>query len=661
MPPSRFPPPRDLALGAALFFGSAAAGLTPVADGDVYWHMAAGREIVRRGAFLYADPFSISAHGRPWLDVHWLFQLVVYGLHQVGGLGALVFAKCACIGAAALCSFAALGRRQRALFVPMCVAALFFARHLLLVRPVIVTLLFLSFFLWRLERDRRAYFRSADAQRMLWQLPLAQIVWSNCQGLFALGPAVLAAYTAGAAYSALRGGSAPFRPESVVRSPQAQLRGLLNTLLGCLAAAFATPYGARALALPIKLLLRLTPSEDNPYQNVAENLPPFLVERLSPEQFWHFKWVLALLALTFVVSRGRSTLSHLLLTLGFAGLALISNRNVLLFYWIAAPIAAVQLTPALRLGLRSLARRPALLAPARWLPHLVLLGMMFAVGTAAARETSLREPSPFHVPVDAVQVITQLSGPEHGTLFSADHQGGYVIWKLYPRFKPYIDTRLVLRTEDQYREYLELAEQPKRFDAFQRRHGFTYVILPVAYPDRYLRLIAHLHASADWTLIHTDGSDVVFAFREAAGAARVDLGDAATTDRLLQRLQARYAGDARLLASGRIQLATLDVAVGAYAQAERILSDMPSPAARTLQARSRLLQGDLDGAEEIAEKLLHDDASDVASLDVLAMTYVRRGRFSYALTFLRRALAIDPFDSEATRLLGELEEVQHVR
>ena len=648
----RWPHANDWTLGALLFLGSVAAGLTPVADGDVFWHMAAAREMLRRGAFLYADPFSISADARPWLDVHWLFQLAVYGLHELGGLAALVLVKCVCIGLAALCSFRALGRTQRALFVPLCVGALFFARHLLLVRPVIVTLLFLSFFFFRLETFRRA----ANARPLLWQLPLAQVVWSNCQGLFALGPALVVAYAAGAAWAALRGRGAPFVPESLVGTPAARLRGLLLALLGCVAGSFATPYGARALALPIKLLLRLTPRADNPYQNVAENLPPFMVERFSPEQFWHFQWFLGLLALTFVLSRGRLALSHLVLTAGFAGLALLSNRNVLLLYWIATPIAAIQLAPGVRLARRRWARHPVLRGPARRLPYVVVSGLLFAAGTAAARETSLSRPSPFHVPVDAVQVISQLSG--RGTVFCADHQGGYVIWKLYPRFKPYIDTRLVLRTEDQYREYLELAEHPERFDAFQARHAFEYVILPVAYPDRYLRLIAHLHGSPEWVLIYTDGSDVVFARGERAP---VDLHDSLTTDHLLQRMRERYAADQRLFSSGRIQLATLDVAVGAYEQAERILSDMPSPVARTLQARSRLLQGDLDGAEEIAEKLLHDDAHDVPSLDLLAMTHVRRGRFSYALSLLRRALSIDPFDGEATRLLGELEEVQHAR
>ena len=648
---------QERALPALLFVGSAAAGLTPVADGDVYWHLAAGREMVHSGALLRSDPFSVSAAGHAWFDVHWLFQLALFALHRSAGLPALVLAKCLLIGSGALCLYAALERAARPLFVAFAIAALFAARHLLLMRPVIVTLLFLGLFFWRLER-----FRNADATKLWWvELPLAQVVWTNCQGLFALGPALVGAYAAGAWAQRLLGQRSwfPFAQESRSNdNARAHCRALSLTWLLCLLGSLATPYGWRAVALPIELLLRLTPRADNPYQSVAENLPPFLLARFSPEQFWHLPWFLGLLALSFVLAKRRSRLSHLLVLAGCLGLGLISNRNVLLLYWMATPIAALQLAPWAQRAWLALQRRRGA-SVVRWLPHLVLASLLGAVGTAAARESSLREPAPFHIPVSSVAVLERLPG---GSIFSADHQGGYLIWKLYPRFKPYIDTRLVLRSPEQYNEYLELAEHPERFDAFQRRHGFSYVVLPVVYPDRYLALIAHLYDSPHWKLIYTDGADVVFAqssLPAAAVAARVDLRDSATTERILRELDARFGAAPRVLESARIQLATLEIATRAFPQAERILSETDAPAARALQARARLLAGDLEGAEAIAERSLRQDDADVRSLDVMAMLYVRRGRLPTALTFLRRALAVDPFDGEATTLLGTLEEKQH--
>ena len=59
----------------ALVFGGGAAvaflaALGPIADGDIYWHLAAGRRMLQDHALLRVDPFTLSAAGRPWIDVH---------------------------------------------------------------------------------------------------------------------------------------------------------------------------------------------------------------------------------------------------------------------------------------------------------------------------------------------------------------------------------------------------------------------------------------------------------------------------------------------------------------------------------------------------------------------------------------------------------------
>src|SRR5258706_11120379 len=109
--------------------------------------------MVQRGAVLHSDPFSVSAAVRQWADVHWLFQLAVYGIHQALGLAGIVNVKCLLVGTAALVSYGALGRRSgdrsRALFALLFLGALITAPALLLLRPVIGFLLLLSIFFSR--------------------------------------------------------------------------------------------------------------------------------------------------------------------------------------------------------------------------------------------------------------------------------------------------------------------------------------------------------------------------------------------------------------------------------------------------------------------------------------------------------------------------------
>jgi len=651
------PRSRTLLAAAVLGIGAASTGLAPSADGDIWWHLAAGREMVRQGVLLVSDPFSVSAQGRPWPDVHWLFQLAVYGVHQAFGLAGLVWVKCGLIALGACLLYFALEARRgswaRGVLLTSLFAGLLAARSLLLVRPVIGTLVLLSLFLFELERFGRDGRRSR-----LWLLPLLQLLWANFQGLSALGPFVVGAYAAGALAWA-RFGQAhqwPFGREgrSEVLAAGARARQLLVTFLACLAAMCVTPFGLRGAALPAVLLGRLLPGEHQIFaQQVAENLPPFELERLSGGEFWHFKWCLALLALSVLVAGRRLRLSHGLLLLGFAGLAMMSNRNVLLLYWVGAPLFAINVAPALRrLALVGGGRRAL---PVLGGVNAALVGLLLCVsGSAAARESTLAEPSPFRVPAESARRLASLPA---GDVFSADHHGGYLIWRLYPRFKPYIDTRLVLRTADEFAEYLRLADEPERFEAFQARHRFGYVVLPVLFPERYQRLIAQLAASPSWKLLFTDGSEVLFGRRDLTESVpEQPFGEASDTERVLVQLGRRYSHDPKALAAARTSLATLYGLVGQFSQAQTVLASTATPEARALEARLRFASGELAEAEQLAQAHLAHDRNDVGSLNLLAQIALRRGQAERGLDFLRRALRAQPLDREATQLLANLEE-----
>ncbi len=638
----------------ALAVGAVLVGLAPSADGDVWWHLAAGREMVARGEVLQSDPFSVSAAGRRWVDVHWLFQLASYAVHRGFGLAGLVWAKCLILAAGALVLLAALGRRARAdgshaLLATLLLAALFCARSLLLLRPVIVTLLLLASFLFVLESVRRS-----GKLSLLWALLGLQIVWANFQGLSALGPAVVAAYTLAAGLAAMREGKSwPFAAEGPPGSSASRhFRALLAALAGCVVACGITPFGPRAFVLPITLALRLVPGADNVYASaVAENVPPYLLERSTGGEFWHLKWFLAILALAMFAAGRRLRLSHALLLVGFTLLALLSNRNVLLLYWVGAPIATLYLAPALRrfCTARAALARPALSA----INAVALVCVLGAAGVAAARESSLSAPTPFRAPVESARRLAELPA---GDVFSAAHQGGYLIWQLYPRSRPYIDSRLVLRTVDEFEEYLGLSEAPPRFEAFQARHRFRYVVLPTSYPDRYLGLIAHLYRSADWKLLYTDGVEVLFVRADQSPAPALDLGRGEEVERIIRASEQRYAGRLELRAAARVQLARLLATVSELEQAERALVGLDHPDVRALQARLRFAAGDNASAERIARGALAADADDVRSLSLLARIALHRGQVVVGVNFLKRALSADPFDAEASGLLTELQE-----
>jgi hypothetical protein len=645
------------AAALTLVVGAFVVGLSPLADGDLWWHLAAGREIVRTHTLPSVDTFSSGAAGRPWIDVHWGFQLAAYGVHALGGLLALVLVKCALVAAGALVLLRTVARDEGSRARPVVtvaalalVAALFAARGLLLVRPVIPTLAFLAAFFALLER-----FRREGRGALLAPLPLLQLAWANIQGLSMLGPALVGAYAVAMGATAAWGDRAafPFAREGAggVDARRAA-RWLAGALALCLGACAATPYGLAALALPFRLLHRLVPGGPNVYAaNVAENVPPWVLEHTAPGQLGHLVLFLALLAACLAAAR-RVRLSHVLVLGGLVALALAANRNVLVLYWLGTPIGVMAAAPALRRLRVVVARRRGGRPATLWLGRLALAGVVFVALAAAAREPRLAEAAPFRAPAASADVIAARGGT--GTIFAADQFGGYLIWRLAPHFRPFMDTRLVLRSADEFAEYLAIVDEPARFDDWEARHPMDYVLLPVGYPDRYLGLIGHLYESGRWTLIHTDGTEALFA-RDGAGAA-IDLRSAAVVDGITAELDRRFARLPAVREAARLQLSTLELTVGEPAHAERVLAGLDGAAPTALRARCRLAAGELDAAAELAGRALAASPDDVASLDLLAVIAARGGDSTRAVALLRRALEVNPFDGEAGRILETWEE-----
>jgi tetratricopeptide (TPR) repeat protein len=652
--------PRQRLLGLAFFVITFMVGWAPAADGDLFWHLAAGREMVATRSILYADPFSVSAAGRPWIDVHWLFQLGIFGVHAIAGLFGLVVVKCLIVAGSASILLAAVTRRGgMRVGVPFAVAfslGLFAVRELLLVRPVIATLGFLALFFYLLER-----FRREGSRRLLVPLPLLAVLWANVQGLFALGAAVLLGYALAFTLSARFGQRSwfPFASESgSAERDQQRAQSLWWTAGLSLLASLATPYGIAALELPFRLLARLSPASTNAFSaNIAENVSPFALGEDVAEQFFHVKWFLLLAAVSLLLPPRRFHASHVFLLLGFVSLALVANRNVLLLYWLGMPLLVLKLAPFLRWytqipRLRSMPRL-ALVAG-----YAALAGVATLAGTAAAAESSVARPTPFRMPEGSVRYIA--AGGDERPVFAADNYGGYLIWQLTPRNRPYIDTRLILRTREEFEEYLAVLDEPRRFDAFERRFDFGYVALPTAYPDRYLGLIAHLYASPRWKLVFTDGTETLFARRASPADNGWDLAAPDTTDRVLSELSLRFGTKTELAGAARRQLARLQLVTGAVDEADRVLATTPGVEAEALRGRSLLARGDVAGAEKIGQRLLREQPNNRDVLNLLTMVALADGRPNEATRLLGRVLSDDPFDSEAKATLQRMEEGPYV-
>jgi len=171
-------------------------------------------------------------------------------------------------------------------------------------------------------------------------------------------------------------------------------------------------------------------------------------------------------------------------------------------------------------------------------------------------------------------------------------------------------------------------------------------------------LLRHLYDSEAWQLVLSDGSETLFARRGSGEFPAVNLDTASTTARLLADIERRYS-DPRVRADARLQLATLQLALGHADQAERTLDSSDDVQAVALRARARLAQGDAAGAGRIATKALGTDPNHVRALNLLAVISIERGEIGKAMGYLHRAARANPFDSETLAILRSLKETSH--
>jgi hypothetical protein len=329
-----------LAAAVALAIAAFAATFTQVFDYDAFWHLAAGEWMLAHGAVLGTDPFSVQPLPE-WVNVHWLFQVIVASLHALGGFGLLSAMK-ATLAAATMGVFAlALRRAVPPAWTVVCgLAAIVLIETRCRVRPEAFTMLFLMATIALVEHVRRG-----GGLGWLWLLAPMMAAWVNMHGLYVLGPAVFWSAALGAALDARLGRgesvrSVPLRLSSASKTVRAsdnqrlaasQQAGLASwqavaPLAAATAACLVSPWPLEAVAQPLLLWTRISGQTAAFTQGVSEFQPTW--------QSAFYGGLAAGIVVPTVLAcllRWRTVpLAHAVWLAAFAGLAGLACRNVAL-------------------------------------------------------------------------------------------------------------------------------------------------------------------------------------------------------------------------------------------------------------------------------------------------------------------------------------------
>lgn len=455
-----------------------------VLDGDTGWHIRTGEYILQNKTIPHTDIFSYSKSGAAWYAWEWLTDVQYAVLHSHWGLGGVaIFSGLIICGSAYALLRTMLAAGANA-FVSLILTLLYVGgssvhHH---ARPHVWTLLLFTLSTALLAHDRRA------PTRYVWLLIPLTSIWTNLHGGFL-------------AMVACVGLAAIGRIAEAPRQWRGSARYFALTF-GCLLASLVNPYGIQLHGHVVEYL------RSDFIQNAVQEFQSPIFRSESSRQF-EAVLMLGILCAGFLIRRKQFV--EALWILYFAHAALSSARHIPLFLIVASPSIALEATQwwnrwcegAPQNSIRSIFH--ALAADIAIGFRRTTVWIFIAAIPVVAITASKHWPRDF-APTFPTKMVAAHEGRITGSrLFTTDQWGDYVLYKLWPRQKVFIDGRSDFYGAALGNEYISLMNADFKWKSIVDKYAFDVMLLPVKWP-----LASVLKLSPEWKLTADDGVAILF-------------------------------------------------------------------------------------------------------------------------------------------------------
>jgi hypothetical protein len=462
-------------LVAVLVLGWFVMAARNVVDPDLWWHLKTGEYIAAHHAVPHADLFSYTRAGKPWTVHAWLSDLFIYFVFQVGGWAGLIVTFAVIVAGAFLILYERTPQKPYISGV-LTLWAAWATAPLWGVRPQMLSLLLTSLWLLLLERSER------KPNLLWWTLPLT-LLWVNLHAGFALGLALLALFLAGEFIERTLG-------DAKVSFGRLRLLGI--TLAIDLLLVPFNPNGMKLYRYPLETLR-------------SRSMQSYIAEWASPNfhraDYWPFLFLLLATVAAMLWSWNRLRLRDVLLLLASTASGLASVRFIPFFVLVAVPI----LSQAIQM--RAISQRKVL---RRQLPFPALLNALtllaMAVFTAAHVSYVIeRQPQSESASFPSGAVAYLQAHAAVNPIFNHYDWGGYLIWKLYPATRVFIDGRADVYGDELLQQFADTYQLRSDWRQGLEQWQIKTVIVPV---DSALAVALRLDSG--WSVRYEDSMAVIF-------------------------------------------------------------------------------------------------------------------------------------------------------
>jgi len=444
---------------------------------DIGRHLALGEIIWDNGDVPKTNLFSYTNPDFPFINHHWLGEVFLYLGSVLAGLKGLIILKAVIITLAFALVFFSFYKKETVVFsVISGLISIFILIERTDVRPEIFSFLFLGWYLFILFR--------CPNSKLIWTLPVIQLIWVNTHIYFFLGPLIFLLFSAG------RG--------LLVKSDR-----FLLILVGFLIfmVNLINPFGWQGTLYPLLAF-------QNYGYSIVENQGPFFLK------VWGYPWLttyalflgIIFVALSFLFNLknlGKNTFEFSLFMV-----AVILSFKMIRNY----PIFAMSLLP---ISIKNFYESGIEIKNFKNLFSLAVLVVIFIFAAMTnqiykeaglGRRFGLLVPSGVQAAVDFVRE-NNLRGP----IFNNFDVGSFLIWKL-PKEKVFIDGRPEAYPADFIQNvYIPMQEEPEMWEKYSKEYGINYVFwLYTDITPWSQKFVSFMIQNPDWPLAYRDGSVMIF-------------------------------------------------------------------------------------------------------------------------------------------------------
>lgn len=247
-------------------------------------------------------------------------------------------------------------------------------------------------------------------------------------------------------------------------------------------------------------------------EGIVEFMPTFSLyaRKMEPISYPYIIFLfLSIIGLRYIK---KISLTHILLLIVFSAMSFMSIRYLIFYMCVSVPIIAKIIINLItektfeRL-FRTLRTRERFL----YLVSCIIGIFLIFNSIPALAKYEFKADTSFAIPQGAADFLSNLK--INGNMFNEYGFGGYLIWRLYPDKKVFIDGRaLEPDIMDEYNMVGSAVEMPyKSWEDIVKKYNISYIVMPPLLPRGEVYLIVERLLERDeWVLIYSDHLSLIF-------------------------------------------------------------------------------------------------------------------------------------------------------